>query len=229
MQEREAYLYYYLEGNIAILGQNLAVVDIGGAGYACMTTMNTLSRLETGKKARLYTYCYIKEDAFDLYGFFDLSEKRCFEQLLGVSGVGPKAALSILSSATPESLALAIVGDDETALTVAPGIGKKLAQRIILELKDKVSKELGGVISGGFAPSGSSDAAGMKTAGQTQAGAGAGQPGAGQPGAKQRDAAAALAVLGYSRGEISAAMRNIDASDMTVEEIVREVLKLSVK
>ena len=227
-------MYYYLEGDITILGQNLAVVDIGGAGYACMTTMNTLSRLETGKKARLYTYCHIKEDAFDLYGFFALSEKRCFEQLLSVTGVGPKAALSILSSATPESLALAIVGDDETALTVAPGIGKKLAQRIILELKDKVSKELGGVIPGGFAPSGYSDAAGIAPAGQARAGGaagqpGAGQPGAGQPGAKQRDAAAALAVLGYSRGEISAAMRNIDANDMTVEEIVREVLRLSVK
>ena len=213
-------MYYYLEGNISIIGQNLAVVDVGGVGYACMTTMNTLSRLETGKKARLYTYCYIKEDAFDIFGFYDLSEKRCFEQLLGVSGVGPKAALSILSSATPESLALAIVGDDETALTIAPGIGKKLAQRIILELKDKVRKELGGA--------GALDAAAIKAAGQLPAGSGAGS-GDAQPAAKQRDAAAALAVLGYSRGEISAAMRNIDANDMTVEEIVREVLRLSVK
>ena len=201
-------MFYYLEGNIAMIGQNLAVVDAGGVGYACMVTMKTLSRLETGKKARLYIYCYIKEDAFDLYGFSDLSEKRCFEQLLSVSGVGPKAALSILSSATPESLALAIVSDDETALTIAPGIGKKLAQRIILELKDKVSK----------------DVAALKTTGYVPAAAGAGQLGA-----KQRDAAAALAVLGYSQGEISAAMRSIDASDMSVEEIIREVLKKSVK
>ena len=201
-------MFYYLEGTVAVIGHNLAVIDIGGAGYACMTTLNTLSRIETGKKARLYTYCNVKEDAFDIYGFFDLSEKRCFELLLGVSGVGPKAALSILSSATPESLALAIICDDETALTIAPGIGKKLAQRIILELKDKVSKE--------------TDA--MKTTGYVSP-----RDSAGQQGAKQRDAAAALAVLGYSQGEISAAMRGIDINELTVEEIIREVLKNSVK
>jgi len=201
-------MFYYLEGTVTIIGQNLAVIDTGGTGYACQTTLNTLSRLETGAKTRLYTYCYIKEDAFDIYGFFDLSEKRCFEQLLSVTGVGPKAALSILSTATPESLALAIISDDESALTIAPGIGKKLAQRIMLELKDKVSKETAAMKASGYsAPSG----------------------GAGQPGSNQRDAAAALAVLGYSQGEISAAMRNIDASALTVEEIVREVLKNSIK
>jgi len=197
-------MFYYLEGAVAIIGQNLAVIDIGGAGYACMTTLSTLSRLETGKKARLYTYCNVKEDAFDIYGFFDLSEKRCFELLIGVSGVGPKAALSILSSCTPEALAVAIVNDDETALTIAPGIGKKLAQRIILELKDKVSKDGAALKTSGYSPPRDSD---------------------GQAGGKQRDAAAALAVLGYSQSEISAAMRGIDASALTVEEIIREVLK----
>ena len=201
-------MFHYLEGLVAEIGQNLAVIDIGGAGYACKVTTNTLSRLEKGKKAKLYTYCYIKEDAFDIYGFFDLSEKRCFEHLLGVSGVGPKAALSILSSSTPESLALAIVSDDETALTIAPGIGKKLAQRIILELKDKVSKESAALSTSGFVPQHSDSA---------------------QPATKQRDAAAALAVLGYSQGEISAAMRGIDLEALTVEEIIREVLKKSVK
>lgn len=201
-------MFYYLEGVITVIGQNLAVVDIGGAGYACMTTLSTLSHLETGKKARLYTYCNIKEDAFDIYGFFDLSEKRCFELLLGVSGVGPKAALSILSSATPESLALAIIGDDEAALTVAPGVGKKLAQRIILELKDKVSKETTSLKASGFVPP---------------------RGDASQLGIKQRDAAAALAVLGYSQGEISAAMRGLDVNALSVEEIIREVLKNSVK
>ena len=197
-------MFYYLEGVVNVIGRNLAVIDIGGAGYACMATANTLSRLETGKKARLYTYCNIKEDAFDIYGFFDLSEKRCFEHLLGVSGVGPKAALSILSSATPESLALAVINDDETALTLAPGVGKKLAQRIILELKDKVSKEAAALKPSGYVPP---------------------RGDAGQPGAKQRDAAAALAVLGYSQSEISAAMRGIDSENLTVEEIIREVLR----
>ena len=201
-------MFYYLDGEVTIIGQNLAVIDVGGAGYACMTTLHTLSRLETGKKARLYTYCNVKEDAFDIYGFFDISEKRCFELLLGVSGVGPKAALSILSSATPESLALAIISDDETALTIAPGVGKKLAQRIILELKDKVSKETSDLKASGYVPPREAE---------------------GQPGSKQRDAAAALAVLGYSQGEISAAMRGIDINELTVEEIIREVLKKSVK
>jgi len=209
-------MFHYLEGMVAIIGQNLAVVDIGGAGYACMTTMNTLSRLEAGKKARLYTYCYIKEDAFDIFGFFDPSEKRCFEQLISVSGVGPKAALSILSSATPEALALAIISDDETALTIAPGIGKKLAQRIILELKDKVSKELAGAFS-------------LETAAMKAAGYSAPRDGAGQSAINQRDAAAALAVLGYSQGEISAALRTMDTAGLTTEEIIREVLKTSVK
>ncbi|MCL2392550.1 MAG: Holliday junction branch migration protein RuvA [Oscillospiraceae bacterium] len=201
-------MFYYLDGEVSIIGQNLAVIDISGAGYACMTTMNTISRLEVGKKAKLYTYCNVKEDAFDIYGFFDLSEKRCFEQLLSVSGVGPKAALSILSASTPESLALAIISDDESALTVAAGVGKKLAQRIILELKDKVSKDTATLKSSGYVPTSSE---------------------AGQPAGKQRDAAAALAVLGYSQGEISAAMRSLDVGMLSVEEIIREILKKSVK
>jgi len=203
-------MFYYLEGNVAHISLNLAVIDIGGAGYACLTTLNTLSHLETGKKAKLYTYCNVKEDAFDIYGFYSTSEKRAFEQLLSVSGVGPKAALSILSSASPESLALAIIGDDESTLTAAPGVGKKLAQRIILELKDKVSKEMPALKASGFVPQSDS----------------AGQPG---PGTKQRDAAAALTVLGYSQAEISAAMRSIDIDTLPVEEIIREVLKSSIK
>jgi len=201
-------MFYYLEGTVALISQNLAVIDIGGAGYACMTTLNTLSRLETGKKAKLFTYCNVKEDAFDIYGFYGISEKRAFEQLLSVSGVGPKVALAILSSASPESLALAIIGDDETTLTLAPGVGKKLAQRIILELKDKVSKEMPALKASGFVPQSDS---------------------AGQSGSKQRDAAAALTVLGYSQGEITAAMRTIDIDALTVEEIIREVLKSSIK
>jgi len=201
-------MFYYLEGNVTVIAQNLAVIDIGGVGYACMTTLNTLSHLETGKKAKLYTYCNVKEDAFDIYGFYGTSEKRAFEQLLSVSGVGPKAALSILSSASPESLALAIINDDESALTIAPGIGKKLAQRIILELKDKVSKEMPAIKASGN----------MSISDK-----------AGAPGSKQRDAAAALTVLGYTQGEISAAMRSIDVNEQTVEEIIREVLKSSIK
>lgn len=195
-------MFYYLEGNIAVLDKNLAVLDIAGAGYACFTTMHTLSHLEVGKKVRLYTYCNIKEDAFDIYGFYDLSEKRFFEQLLTVSGVGPKAAIAILSSATPESLAMAIISDDEKMFTMAPGIGKKIAQRVILELKDKVSKESKSLKGTGFVPPSA----------------------AGTPGAKLTEAASALAVLGYSQSEITAAMRTLDTDTLSVEEIIRNVL-----
>jgi len=206
-------MFHYLEGNVSLISQNLAVIDINGVGYACKATTNTLSRLEINKKARLYTFCNIKEDTFDIYGFYDLSEQRCFELLLGVSGVGPKAALSILSASSPESLAIAIINDDESALSIAPGIGKKIASRIILELKDKVSKET----------------ATLKAAGYVQPSDSTGRLGTGSPGIKQRDAAAALAVLGYSQGEISSAMRKIDVNALTVEEIIREVLKGSIK
>jgi len=202
-------MFYYLEGLVTVIAMNLAVIDINGVGYACFTTLSTLSHLEMNKKAKLYTYCNVKEDAFDIYGFYDVSEKRAFEQLLSVSGVGPKAALSILSSASPELLALAIINDDESALTIAQGIGKKLAQRIMLELKDKVSKEMPALKATGYVPTGDIS----------------GQP----EGSKQRDAAAALAVLGYGQGEISAAMRNLDVNSLSVEEIIREVLKNSIK
>lgn len=201
-------MFYYLEGSVTIIEQNLAVVDIGGVGYACHTTMNTLSHLEIGKKARLYTYCNIKEDAFDIYGFSDLGEKRFFQQLLTVSGVGPKAALSILSSGTPETLAVAIINDDERALTMAQGVGKKLAQRVILELKDKIAKESAGLKSSGFTPP---------------------MTGSGTRGMKLSDAASALAVLGYSQSEIAAALRGLETETLTVEEIIREVLKNSLK
>jgi len=201
-------MFYYLEGQIVEIGQNIVVVDVGGAGYGCFTTMNTISHLETGKKAKLYTYCNIKEDAFDIYGFHDISEKRCFEMLLSVSGVGPKAALSILSAVTPENLMMAIISENDKALTAAPGIGKRIAQRIILELKDKVAKEN---ISG------------------AAAGATAGDMAAGVKGGKINEVGAALSVLGYSQSEINAALRNIDIEAFTVEEIIRQVLRGSIK
>ncbi len=157
---------------------------------------------------RLYTHCNIKEDAFDIYGFYDMREKRSFEMLLSVSGVGPKAALSILSASTPESLAMAVVSDNEKTLTAAPGIGKKLAQRIILELKDKVKKDMPELKQNGFVP----------VAG-----------GAGMLGSKLSDITAALAVLGYSQQEITNAMRGIDIEPLTVEEAIKEVLKSSLK
>lgn len=197
-------MFYYLNGEIAILDQNLAVVDCGGVGYACHTTAYTLSKLRVGKTARLYTYCNIKEDAFDIYGFTTREELRCFELLLGVTGVGTKAALAILSAASPERFTLAVATQDEKALTAAPGVGKKLAQRILLELKDK----LGTVSEIDLSGSGSAPA---PTAGSTLA-----------------LAQAALGELGYSAAEISAALKGIPAEGLSTEEIVRRCLRAMV-
>jgi Holliday junction DNA helicase, RuvA subunit len=196
-------MFYYLEGSVAVIEHNLAVIDCGGVGYGCFVSTNTLTGLELGKKVKLFTYCNIKEDAFDIFGFSAMSEKRCFEMLLSVSGVGPKAALSILSACTPETLAMAVVTDDVVVLTRAVGVGKKLAQRIVLELKDKVSKETQLMQSSGYVP--------LATGG------------------KADEAHAALAVLGYSPAEISSLMRNLDFENMTTEEIIREALKSSLK
>ena len=201
-------MFYYLDGTITVIEQNLAVVDVGGVGYGCFATMNTISHLETGKKARLYTYCNIKEDAFDIYGFYDISERRCFEMLLGVSGVGPKAALSILSSVTPENLMAAIISENDKALTAAPGVGKRLAQRIILELKDKAAKDSAGISVKNTAAGGFSTAVG---------------------GGKVNEVTAALSVLGYSQAEITASLRNINVDELSVEEIIRQILRSSLK
>jgi Holliday junction DNA helicase RuvA len=187
--------------------ENLAVIDCGGVGYACRTTRNTQARLHQGEKATLFTYMSVREDAIDLYGFATKEELKCFQQLLSVSGVGPKAALSILSASTPEALALAIIGGDEKALTVAPGIGKKIAQRIILELKDKMAKSQPAV------------------SGESYGGTGVTVI----PQDKLSEATAALAVLGYSSSEIQLAFQGIRMEELTLEEIIRQALKKMVK
>ena len=135
-------MFYYLNGTVAALENCLAVIDCGGVGFSCNTSMRSLSALEIGQKAKLFTVCVIREDAFDIYGFTTQAELNSFKMLTGISGVGPKAAISILSSSSPEDLALAVANGNEKALTIAPGIGKKLAQRILLELKDKVSADM---------------------------------------------------------------------------------------
>ena len=123
-------MFYYLKGRAAHLAPNLAVIDCGGVGYACRTTSYTLSGLQMGQEVTLYTHLNVREDAMELYGFGTEKERNCFQLLIGVSGVGPKAALSILSATTPEGLATAIITGDEKALTVAQGIGKKIAQTL---------------------------------------------------------------------------------------------------
>ena len=198
-------MFYYVCGTVAEIEANLAVIDCSGVGYACATTNYTLSQLKKGERAKLFTYLNVKEDGMDLFGFATQSELHSFKLLLGVSGVGPKAALSILSSTTPENLAMSVVMGDEKTLTAAPGIGKKIAQRIILELKDKLSKE-----QSNFTPGGVSLPA-MSSSGKLQ------------------EASAALSVLGYGSGEISVALRGIDMENTALEDIIRQALKKMVK
>lgn len=194
-------MFYYLNGILAEIDINLAVIDCGGVGYAVNTTANTLSRLKINEKAKLYISESVKEDAFDLYGFATLQEKRCFEMLLTVSGIGPKAAQSILSASTPESLAVAIMNGNEKVITAAPGVGKKIAQRVILELKDKISKEAGNV---------SAEIPAIVTPADSGA---------------RSDAIAALMVLGYSAPEINSVLSKTDVSGLSTEQIIRLVLK----
>ena len=128
-------MFYYISGTVAHMEPYLAVIDCGGVGYACRTTTYTLASLKKGEPGKLYTYLNVREDAMELYGFATQEELNLFQQLISVSGVGPKAALSILSASTPANLALSIITGDEKALTCAQGIGKKIAQRVILELR----------------------------------------------------------------------------------------------
>ena len=200
-------MFYYLNGTVAYMAPYLAVIDCGGVGYACRTTNTTQAQLKMGEKGKLYTYLHVREDAMELYGFATQEELNLFQLLLSVSGVGPKAALSILSASTPANLALSIITGDEKALTCAPGIGKKIAQRVILELKDKLAK------------------------GQTFA-AGESYGGTGVtviPENKLSEATAALAVLGYSQGEIGGALKGIDMDSLTLEQIIKEALKKMMK
>lgn len=194
-------MFYYLQGIITIMDANLAVVDVNGAGYACHTTATTLSALRLNQEARLYTHCNIREDAFDIFGFATREELRNFQLLLGVSGVGPKAALAILSVTTPQTFTLAVMTGDERAIMAAPGVGKKLAQRVILELKDKLGgQELD--FSGGAAP--------------VQA-----------PSGSAALASAALQELGYSASEIGTALKGCPP-EASVEEMVRYALRAMV-
>ena len=198
-------MFYYLNGTVALLDANLAVIDCGGVGYACHTSNYTLARLQNGKPAKLFTYCNIKEDAFDIYGFSTREELDCFRRLIGVTGVGTKAALAILSVVSPEQLTLAVMTQDDKTITMAQGVGKKLAQRIILELKEKIG---GSSMELDFS-------AGTPSAAPAQTGGAAAM------------ARAALQELGYSPVEISAALKGVDPGAST-EEMVRFALRAMV-
>lgn len=201
-------MFYYVDGTVTVLKQGLAVIDCGGVGYACHASQNTIGKLKVGAHARLLTYLNVREGIFELYGFIDEEEQSCFEMMIGVSGVGPKAALSILSVAPPDRLALSIITGDEKMLMQAPGIGKKIAQRIVLELRDKMSKEQLETASA------SSPVAAAEMSGGVN---------------HTQEAVAALMVLGYTQAEALHAMEGLDAAGMEAEEIIRQCLKKLVK
>ncbi|ODU54554.1 MAG: Holliday junction DNA helicase RuvA [Clostridium sp. SCN 57-10] len=197
-------MFYFIKGTVAQVEPSLVVLDANGVGYGVRTSMTSASQVKTGDKATFYTYLYVREDIFDLYGFASREELQCFQQLIAISGVGPKAACAILSAVTPGKLALAVIADDEKALCAAPGIGKKLAQRILLELKDKMAK-------------GQLEAASFAGADAPAVSMGANPA--------YDDAVAALAVLGYPRSQIVTALSGVDTSAMQTDDIVRAALK----
>ena len=197
-------MLYYVSGPVALLEPGLAVIDCGGVGYGCRVTAFTAGQLKLGQPAKLYITESIREDAFDLFGFINREEQRCYELLTSVNGVGPKAAMAILA-AGPQNFTLAVMTGDEKLLTAAQGVGKKIAQRIILELKDKMggaNMELD--FSGGP----------VVTAPTAQNG-------------NKLMAHAALQELGYSPIEIRTALKDVDPS-LSTEEMVRYALRAMV-
>lgn len=200
-------MFYYLSGELAYRDMNTCVVDCGGVGYKLTVSLITSDELLTkvGKQVKLYTHLAVREDGVELFGFGSNEERECFNRLIGVSGVGPKVAMSVLSTMTPDKLALAICTEDIKAIAKAPGIGAKGAARIVLELKDKISKEM---ISEGLMSKSSSRTAPTLIANSTLS-----------------EATEALAVLGYDKNTIMSALTGIDPAGKDVGEIIRLALK----
>ena len=192
-------MLYYVSGMVTVLEPGLAVIDCGGVGYGCRVTAYTAGQLKLNQSAKLFITESIREDAFDLFGFISREEQRCYEMLTTVNGVGPKAAMAILSPG-PQNFTLAVMTGDEKMLTAAQGVGKKLAQRIILELKDKIG---GGTAQLDFS-----------------------MPVAAAPAAQGnlQLATAALQELGYSPAEVATALKGADAN-ATTEELIKYALR----
>lgn len=195
-------MFYSLTGKVAHTEPGVAVIDVGGVAFKCAVSMSTLRALpRTGAEATLYTYLNVREDALDLYGFYTQLELNCYKLLTAISGVGPKAALSILSELSPEDVALSAAAGDAKRFTRANGVGVKLAQRIVLELKDKV-KGLS------FPGGGWEDV----------------EPGGPSAAGNAAQAAEALVTLGYTPSEAAAAVARLD-SQLPAEELIRLALK----
>lgn len=203
-------MFYYISGKLAHLDPAFAVIDASGVGYKLAISGTTHAAMphhltvNEAPTVKLYTYMAVREDGVELFGFISEDELSCFKMLISVSGVGPKAAISILSELTPTKLAIAICNDDKKAISRANGIGPKTAARIILELKDKLKGQ---------------------TAIDTDGEISAEDFSFSTPSGKRKDAEDALTGLGYSRAEANSALRSIDTESLEVEEIIRLALK----
>jgi len=208
-------MFYYISGKLAKLDATFAVVDACGVGYKLTISKSTYYGIypkasESGD-VKLYTYMSVREDGTELFGFVSEEELSAFKMLITVSGVGPKAAISILSTLTPEKLALAVCTEDRKAISQANGIGAKTAARIILELKDKLKADgLSDIVDAGSPVA--------ATIGEMQSGSG-----------KLADAQDALAVLGYSKAEALRALQSIDTTNLELDDIIRLALKKLMK
>lgn len=202
-------MFYYVNGELVYRDASCAVIDCGGVGYKLTVSMNTSDALakQMGENVKLYTHLSVREDGIDLFGFLSNEELNAFRLLTGVSGVGPKAAMSLLSALTPDRLIYAVCTEDVKALSKAPGIGAKTAARIVLDLKDKVSGDL-------FRQSGSTAAAPDGSLAPTP-----------PRGGKLTEATEAMVALGYDRSDILAALRGIDTEKNTLEQIITAALK----
>jgi Holliday junction DNA helicase RuvA len=193
----------YIKGTLAYKGNEFIVVETGGIGYRVTVPVTTLETLKTGTEIKVHTYLHIREDAWLLFGFLTEEELKMFEQLLKVSGVGPKAAMSLVAHIPPSRFGLAVLTDDANAFTKAPGIGKKTALRIILELKDKLKKEQGEELK--------TLASGTKWDEK--------------PAGKIQEAVSALMMLGYSGQEANRAVSSVFHEEKSLEDIIRDALK----
>lgn len=195
-------MLYSVRGKLIHMTATSAVLECGGVGFDCQTTMNTLKTLRQGSEVTLFTYLNVREDAMELFGFATKTELDTFKTLIGVSGVGPKAGLAILSQLSPEQVAMAIATDDVKTITRAPGVGKKIAQRIILELKDKLAKAF------------SDDGDMAAVTGAAAAAATGNVP----------KAIEALGVLGYAPSDVSGILAAMDGS-LPVEQLIAMTLR----
>ena len=197
-------MFYSITGKVVAIEETFAAIECSGIAFQCMTTLNTLSKIaKTGETVTLYTYLNVREDAMDLFGFYTQQELACFKQLISVSGVGPKAALAVLSQLSPDKLALCVASGDVKSITQAQGIGPKIAQRIVLELKDKLSKSLS---SEDFS---AAEAFAVSSAPSNS---------------NLSEAVEALVMLGYSRSEAASAISKRD-NKLPAEELIRLALK----